>query len=254
MNRGLDLRYDLDLTLEEAAKGGDREIQITRSENCETCQATGAKPGTTPTSCTECGGSGQKQDIKTGKGMRMVRLTTCTKCRGRGQWIESPCETCQGTGHIFTPHVLKVEIPAGIDDGMIIRLAGQGEPQAKDGPPGDLLIRPHLRPHPTLQRQGNDLFAMTSLSFVDAALGTKIPIKGLGEDSLMVTVPPGTQSGTSLRLHGRGMPRLEEKGKGDLFVIVEVRTPANITPQQRTLLEEFARLEKSRALQQEHTK
>jgi molecular chaperone DnaJ len=253
LNRGRDLRYDLDLTLEEAARGGEREIQITRSEKCETCHASGAKPGTTPTPCSECGGSGQNQDIKTGKGMRMVRLTTCTKCQGQGHWIESPCETCHGTGHIFTPHMLKVEIPSGIDDGMIIRLAGQGEPQAKDGPPGDLLIRPHLRPHPTLQRQGSNLFAMTSLSFVDAALGTKVPIKGLGEDSLMVTVPPGTQSGTSLRLHGRGMPRLEEKGKGDLFVIVEVRTPTDITPQQRTLLEEFARLEKIKALQQEHT-
>ena len=126
LNRGRDLRYDLDLTLEEAARGGEREIQITRSEKCETCHASGAKPGTTPTTCSECKGTGQKQDIKTGKGMRMVRLPTCTKCQGRGQWIESPCETCQGTGHIFTPHTLKVEIPSCIDDGMIIRLAGFG--------------------------------------------------------------------------------------------------------------------------------
>lgn len=242
--RGLDLRYDLDLTLEEAAKGGEREIHITRSEKCDVCQGSGAKPGTTPTTCSECGGAGQKQDVKTGKGMRMVRLTTCAKCQGRGRWIPSPCESCQGTGFRFKPHTLKVHIPSGIDDGMIIRLAGQGEPQANGGPPGDLLIRPHLRPHPKLQRQGSTLITVASLSMVDAALGTKIPIEGLGGDALMVTVPPGTQGGTSLRIHGRGMPKLEGKGKGDLFVIVEVRTPTHLTSQQRKLLEEYAKLEK----------
>ena len=253
MNRGLDLRYDLDLALEEAAKGGERDIHITRSENCGTCQATGAKPGTTPTTCTECGGSGQKQQVKAGKGVRMVTLTTCAKCQGQGHWIESPCEVCHGTGHVFTPHTIKVQIPSGIDDGMIIRLAGQGEPSATGGSSGDLLIRPHLRAHPTLQRQGSNLFTTTSLSFVDAALGTKVPIQGLGGASLKVTIPPGTQSGTSLRIHSQGMPRLDASGKGDLFVIVEVRTPTDITPQQRTLLEEFARLEKSKMPQQQNT-
>jgi molecular chaperone DnaJ len=206
MNRGLDLRYDLVLTLEEAAKGGDRDIRITRSEKCGTCHGTGAKPDTTPTTCMECGGSGQKQQVKTGKGVRMVTLTTCLKCQGQGQWIESPCETCHGTGHIFTPHTLQVQIPPGIDDGMIIRLAGKGEPSATGGSSGDLLIRPHLRAHPTLQRQGSNLFTTTSLSFVDAALGTNVPIQGLGGASLKVAVPPGTQSGTSLRIHGQGIP------------------------------------------------
>lgn len=244
--RGSDLRYDLDLTLKEAAQGGDREIRITRSEKCESCKSTGAKPGTQPTTCSECGGSGQKQEVKTGKGMRMVTFTTCAKCHGQGHWIEFPCDTCHGSGFLFKPHNLKVSIPSGIDDGMVIRLAGQGEPQPQGGPSGDLLIRPHLRPHPTLQRQGSDLFTLTSISLVEAALGIKIPIEGLGGKSLMVKVPAGTQSGTSLRIHGRGMPRLDTKGTGDLLVIVEVRTPTDMTPQQRKLLEEYNRLEKEK--------
>ncbi len=243
VDRGLDLRYDLDLTLEEAAKGGDREIRVTRSEPCETCHGSGAKPGTSPATCTDCGGSGQRQDKKTGKGMQIVRLTTCPTCLGRGHWIPTPCETCQGTGNQFRSHTLKVHIPPGIDDGMIIRLAGQGEDHAQGGRAGDLLIRPHLHPHPTLKRQGNDLFAMTPISFVKAALGTKISVQGLSGETLLVTIPPGTQSGTTFRLHGRGMPRLDAKGHGDLYVIVEVRIPTHMTPQQRQILEEYDRLD-----------
>lgn len=245
--RGVDLRYDLDLTLEEAARGGDREIHITRSEKCPTCRGTGAKPGTKPTVCSVCAGTGQKQQVKSGKGVRMVTLTMCPRCSGRGQWIESPCSTCQGNGYNFAPHTLKVQIPQGIDDGMVIRLPGQGEPNANGGPPGDLLIRSHLRPHPTLQRQGNDLYTRRPINIVNAALGTELLIKGLGEDVLKITVPSGTQSGTALRISGKGMPKFNQKGKGDLFVIVEVRTPTDLTSEQRKLLEEYARLEGQRS-------
>lgn len=245
-SRGVDLRYDLDLTLEDAAKGGERVIEFTRSEKCKTCNASGAKPGTKPTACGECKGSGQKQEVKTGKGVRMVTFTTCAKCRGRGVLIESPCPKCHGNSYEFVPHSLKVQIPAGIDDGMVVRLAGQGEPNADGGPPGDLLIRTHLRPHPSLQRQGDHLYTAAAVNLADAALGTRVSIPCLGGETVQVMVPPGTQSGTYLRLKGKGMPRIGEKGKGDLFVIVEVRTPTDLTSRQRELLQEFARLEAKR--------
>lgn len=248
--RGVDLRYDLDLTLEEAAKGGKREIQITQSEKCPLCGGSGAKSGTQSIKCPDCEGTGQKQHVKTGKGMRMVTLTTCEKCRGRGQWVQSPCDSCQGNGFQFSPHILKVQIPAGVDDGMAIRLAGQGEPNANGGPPGDLIIRPHLRPHVSLQRQGDHLYTVTSMTFVDAALGTKLPINGLGGESIIVTIPAGTQSGTALRLNGKGMPRINQKGKGDLYVIVEVRTPTEMNSEQQKLLQEYARLEVKRTQRQ----
>jgi len=244
--RGADLRYDLDLAFEEAAKGGERIIHITRSEKCDTCRGSGAKPGTTPTKCSECNGTGQKQEVKTGKGMRMVTLTTCAKCHGRGQWIETPCDACRGNGVQFAPHSLKVQIPAGIDDGMMIRLAGQGEANANGGPPGDLLVRTHLRPHPSFERHGDDLYTVTTVGFPEAALGTKIPVTALGGETIRVTVPAGTQSGTSLRLPGKGMPRLGGKGKGDLFVVVEVRTPTDLTARQKKLLEELTGLETKR--------
>jgi molecular chaperone DnaJ len=245
--RGADLHYDLELSLEEAARGGERTIQITRSERCKTCNGSGAKPGTKPATCVDCKGTGQKEQVQTGKGVRMVTVTPCSRCGGRGVWIESPCPDCRGNGFQFASHRLKVRIPAGVDDGMAIRLAGQGEMNADGGPPGDLLIRTHLRPHPSFQRQGSDLFTAAAVSLTDAALGTKIMVPCLGGETVHVTIPAGTQSGTHLRLGGKGMPRLGEKGKGDLFVVVDVRTPTNLTPRQRELLQEFAKLEAKRA-------
>ncbi|MEW6246338.1 MAG: molecular chaperone DnaJ [Nitrospirota bacterium] len=244
--RGVDLRYDLDLTLEEAAKGGEREIQITRSEACALCAGSGAKPGTKPKPCGECDGTGHKQQVRTERRVRMVTLTTCPRCRGTGQVIESPCQECGGKGIRFVAHTLKVRIPPGIDDGMLIRLAGQGEANADGGPPGDLLIQPRIQPHPVFQRQGADLYVAKAISFPEAALSTKIPLTGLGGESIHVAVPAGTQSGTALRLSGKGMPRLGGRGKGDLFVVVEVKTPTQLTPRQRELIEEFAKLEKEK--------
>ncbi len=247
--RGVDLRYDLDLTLEEAAKGGEREIQITRSEACALCAGTGAKPGTKPKPCGECDGTGHKQQVRTDQRMRMVTLTTCPRCRGTGRLVESPCQECHGNGIRFVAHTLKVRIPPGIDDGMLIRLAGQGEANADGGPPGDLLIQPRIRPHAVFERHGADLYVAKSITFPEAVLGTKIPLTGLGGESIHVAVPAGTQSGTTLRLSGKGMPRLGGKGKGDLFVGVEVRTPTELTPRQRKLIEEFAELEKEKRRQ-----
>ncbi|HSC57155.1 MAG TPA: J domain-containing protein [Nitrospira sp.] len=244
--RGIDLRYDLDLTLEEAARGGVRDIRITRSEKCVPCGGTGAKAGTKPLSCPECKGTGQKQEVRTRKDVRLVTLITCARCQGRGHIVESACPLCEGNGYQFIPHMLKVRIPPGVDDGMMIRLSGQGEANVNGGPPGDLLIRPHIRPHPTLERRGDNLFTVQTVTFPDAALGKKLRVTGLGEDLLQVMMPAGTQSGTTLRVKGKGMPKFGAKGKGDLFVVVEVRTPTDLTEHERELLQELARLQQDR--------
>lgn len=240
--RGADLRYDVELTLEEAARGGEREIQLTRSEKCTDCGGSGAKTGTSPRTCSDCGGTGQKQQTKMRNDVRFVTLTTCARCEGRGQIVDSPCLRCQGSGYRFLPHLLKVKVPPGIDDGMVIRLSGQGEANANGGPPGDLLISPHIRRHPIFERHGDDLYLVQPVSFPDAALGRKLPVFGLGGETLHVTIPAGTQSGTALRLNGKGMPKVGEKGKGDLFVVVEVRTPTELSDRERTLLQELAKL------------
>ena len=245
--RGVDLRYDLELTLEEAARGGEREIHVTRSEKCAPCGGSGAKAGTKPLSCPDCGGTGQKQDVKMRKDVRLVTLTTCVRCQGRGQIVESPCPLCQGSGYRFLAHTLKVKVPPGVDDGMMIRLPGQGEANANGGPPGDLLIRPHLQRHPTFERHGDDLYMVQSVTFPDAALGRKLRVAGLGGEGLQVMIPAGTQSGTALRLNGKGMPKVGGKGKGDLFVVVEVRTPTDLSDRERMLLQELAKLQLSQS-------
>lgn len=243
--RGVDLRYDIELTLEEAARGGEREIHLTRSEKCTDCEGTGAKAGTKPLSCPDCRGTGQKQDVKMRKDVRFVTLTTCGRCEGRGQIVESPCPLCQGNGYRFLPHTLKVKVPPGIDDGMIIRLPSQGEANANGGPPGDLLISPHVRRHLTFQRHGDNLYMAQSVTFPEAALGKKLAVTGLGGETLQVAIPAGTQSGTALRLSGKGMPKVGEKGKGDLFVVVEVRTPADLSDRERELLQELRKLQRA---------
>ncbi len=243
--RGVDLRYDIELTLEEAARGGEREIHLTRSEKCTDCGGSGAKTGTKPLTCPDCQGTGQKQDVKMRNDMRLVTLTTCLRCQGRGHIVDSPCPLCQGGGYQFLPHALKVKVPPGVDDGMVIRLPGQGEANADGGPSGDLLIRPHIRRHPVFERHGADLYTIRPVTFPDAALGRKLRVSGLGGETLQVTIPAGTQSGTALRLSGKGMPRIGEKGKGDLYVVVEVRTPTDLSDRERALLLELANLQSS---------
>jgi len=238
-HQGADLRYDLHLTLDDAAKGGDRVIELTRSDICKTCGGSGAKPGTKPISCAECHGSGEKQQARTEKHMQVVTLTTCPRCHGRGQFIESPCAPCNGSGLQFLPHAIKAHIPAGVEHGTPLRLAGQGEAGPQGAPPGDLLVRIYIQPHATLKRDGADLYAMAPISFPDAALGTKVTVPCLDDEKVIVTVPPGTQQGTLLCARGKGMPRLRGRGKGDLYVVIEVNTPTELTPRQRELLREF---------------
>jgi molecular chaperone DnaJ len=236
---GTDLQYELSLTLEEAAKGGERLISITRSDRCKTCAGSGAKPGTQPVTCSDCQGSGQKQQTRAEKAMRFVTITSCARCFGRGTFIESPCPICHGSGLEFVPHQIKVQIPAGIDDGMMLRLVGQGEAAPPGGEPGNLLVRVFVKAHAFLKREGDDLYSGAAIDFASAALGGKIEVPCLGGEKVKVTIPPGTQSGTGLRLRGKGMPRLNARGRGDLYVVVAVRTPTDLTPRQRELLREF---------------
>jgi molecular chaperone DnaJ len=244
--KGADLYYDLGLTLDDAAKSGERIISITRSERCKTCGGNGAKPGTQPVTCADCQGSGQKQRIKSDRGMKVITVSSCARCMGKGVFIETPCPTCHGTGIELLAHEIKMHVPAGIDDGMMLRLAGQGEAASEGGLPGDLLVRISIAPHPTLRREGENLYTLMPISFPDAALGTKLSIDCLGGENVRLTVPPGIQSGTALRARGKGMPRLHRRGKGDLFVVVEVKTPTRLTPRQRELLRQF-KLESERA-------
>jgi molecular chaperone DnaJ len=229
----------LHLALNEAARGGERLIKLTRSDRCKNCNGSGAKPGTNPVTCTECRGTGEKQQVRADKTMRVVTLTTCTRCDGRGMFIESPCITCKGAGLQFLPHSIKMQIPAGVEHGMLLRLAGQGEAGPQGTPPGDLLVRIYIQPHPTLKRDGDDLYAAVPISLPDAALGTKVTVPCLEAQKVIVTVPPGSQHGTLLRARGKGMPRFHGKGKGDLYVMVEVKTPTDLTARQRELLREF---------------
>ena len=240
---GTDLHYELSLTLDEAARGGERLIHLTRSDRCKTCGGSGAKPGTQPANCSECDGKGEKQQVRTEKAMKVITLSACARCKGRGVFIESSCATCQGTGYEFSPHTIKIQVPAGVEEGMLLRLAGQGEVDPKGGVPGDLLVRTAIQPHPQLKREGPNLYTVIPVSFPNAALGTKVTIPCLNGENVRMIVPPGTQSGTALRARGKGMPHLHGKGKGDLFVVVEVRTPTELTARQRELLREFARLD-----------
>jgi molecular chaperone DnaJ len=251
--RGEDIHYDLKLNLLEAAKTGEHLIHLTRSDRCKTCNGTGAKPGTQPVSCSDCEGRGERQHIRTEKATKVITLSPCARCKGRGAIVESSCENCHGTGYEFRPHTIKVQVPAGVEDGMLLRLTGQGDPSPQGGAPGDLLVRILVSPHPRLKRDGANLYAVVAVSFPDAALGTKVTVPCLNGDNVRVTVPPGTQSGTALCARGKGMPRLHGKGKGDLFVVVEVRTPTELTDRQRELLSEFARLESGRGSASSHS-
>jgi molecular chaperone DnaJ len=241
--RGANVRFDLKLTLDQAARGGEHVLHLTRIEHCQSCHGSGAKAGTQPIACSECRGTGERQQIRNAGAMKVVTLSSCTRCHGRGTFIESPCATCGGTGSVSLPHKIKVQIPAGIDHGMVLRLAGQGEADTKGAHPGDLLVQIYIEPHPLLKRDGNDLYTVVSVTFSDAALGTKTLVPHLAGEQVRLTIPPGTQSGTTLRVRGKGMPRLDGRGTGSLFVVVKVQTPVDLTPRQKELLREFKQLE-----------
>ncbi|KPF65937.1 molecular chaperone DnaJ [alpha proteobacterium AAP81b] len=241
--RGQDLRYDLEMTLEEAFAGKAATLEVEVAAACEPCNGTGAKPGTAARQCQTCGGQGR---VGMRQGLFMVERT-CPTCHGTGQTIADPCDTCHGAGRVEKAKTLNVNIPRGVDDGTRIRVAGEGEAGARGGPPGDLYIFVNLKPHRIFRREGTTLFCTAPISITTAALGGDIDVPGLDREAAAVRVPAGTQSGKQFRVRGRGMPALNGGapggGFGDLVVQIDVETPVKLTKRQRELLEEFQAIE-----------
>lgn len=233
--RGADLRYNMDITLEEAFAGKSAQLRIPTTVSCEACSGTGAKPGSKPKTCGTCGGHGR---VRASQGFFSVERT-CPTCQGRGQVIEDPCANCSGSGRITKERVLSVNIPAGVEDGTRIRLANEGEAGFRGGPPGDLYIFLSIEPHAFFQRDGQDLYCRAPVSMVTAALGGAFEVPTIDGGRAQVKVPEGTQSGKRFRLGGKGMPVLRSKAVGDLYVQVDVETPRALTKRQKELLAEF---------------
>lgn len=238
VQRGADLRYDLEVTLEDAAQGIKTKIQIPRLESCAGCQGLGSAPGTTPGTCPTCNGVGQ---VRYQQGFFSVSRT-CSYCRGTGKVIKDPCKDCNGEGRIAKERTLEIKIPPGVDSGARLRVQGEGEAGVGGGPAGDLYVVISLKEHQVFERQDNNLYCTVPVSFSQAALGAEITVPTLeGEESLKIG--EGTQTGKVFRLKGRGMPALGGRGRGDLFVAVNIVTPTNLVREQRKLLEELAKFE-----------
>lgn len=232
--RGADLRYNLEITLEQAAHGTETRIRIPTMEECETCKGSGAKPGTQPKTCTTCNGQGQ---VRVTQGFFSIQQT-CPKCHGTGKIIPEPCITCHGAGRVKKHKTLSVNIPSGINEGDRIRLAGEGEPGVNGGPPGDLYVQMQIQAHQVFTRDNDDLHCEMPVSFATAALGGELEIPTL-EGSAKIKVPAETQSGKIFRLRGKGIRGVRSHAQGDLFCHVVVETPVNLTERQRELLKEF---------------
>ena len=237
--RGADLRFNMEITLEEAFVGKTAQVRLPTSVTCEACSGSGAKPGTKPKICQHCGGHGR---IRHTQGGFFTLERTCPICQGRGQVIENPCPTCIGSGRVTRERTLSVNIPPGVEEGTRIRLAGEGEAGMRGGPPGDLYIFLSLAGHELFQRDGADLHCRVPISMVTAALGGEFEVPSIDGSKARVKVPSGTQSGRRFRLSGKGMPVLRAKQHGDMYVQVVVETPQNLTRRQRELLGEFEKL------------
>jgi molecular chaperone DnaJ len=233
--RGADLRYNLEITLEEAFQGKTATIKIPTAATCEVCSGTGAKAGSKPRPCPTCGGQGR---VRATQGFFSVERT-CPNCHGCGEVIDNPCDACGGAGRVTRERTLSVNVPPGVEDGTRIRLAGEGEAGLRGGPTGDLYIFLSLKPHAFFQRDGADLFCRVPISMVTAALGGEVAVPTIDGSDAKVKVPEGTQSGKQFRLRAKGMPVLRSRDVGDLYIQVVVETPQNLTKRQRELLAEF---------------
>ncbi|MEY4500315.1 MAG: hypothetical protein RIS52_205 [Pseudomonadota bacterium] len=233
--RGADLRYDMEISLEEAYHGKETEVRIDVSAQCDPCGGSGAKPGTSAKACGTCGGRGQ---VRMQQGFFVVERP-CATCRGAGQVIETPCSACRGQGRVDKAKTLAVNVPSGVDDGTRIRLTGEGEAGERGAPAGDLYIFLHVTRHSLFERDGTTLFARAPISFTTAALGGTITVPGLDRVGHEIRIPAGIQSGKQLRQRGAGMPVLNGRGQGDLVVQIEVETPTKLSGKQKDLLEQF---------------
>ena len=238
--RGEDLRYTLTVEFREAVFGKETEITVPRTETCDVCHGSGARPGTRPETCGVCRGTGQQETVQHTPFGRIVNRRTCAACGGRGRIVRERCGSCGGSGRVRRMRRINVRIPPGVDEGSQLRISGEGEAGLRGGPPGDLYIIIRVKPHDFFEREGDDIYCEVPLTFVQAALGDEIEVPTLTE-KVKLRIPPGTQTGTYFRLKGKGVPRLRGYGAGDQHVRVTVVTPTNLTEYQKELLREFAK-------------
>jgi len=241
-DQGMDLETEVEMTLEQVSVGADKSLEFERMDFCETCSGSGAKPGTTPDKCVQCGGYGQvQQQVQSFFGMS-VRIIACPRCKGKGQIVSDPCGECRGSGRRKKKRVLSVHVPAGISDGQVVRVRGEGEPGTSGTARGDLHVYVRVRPHPLLGRRNDDVVCQVPISFTQAALGGKVGVPTLtGQEEIDVSA--GSQNGDVITLKQRGLPNIRSGRKGDQYVQVFVEVPKKLTTAQRELLEQFAATE-----------
>ncbi|MBI4258885.1 MAG: molecular chaperone DnaJ [Thaumarchaeota archaeon] len=238
--RGTDLRYDMDLTLEDVVKGVTTSIEVPRTEKCNTCGGSGAQPGTSPRTCPKCGGEGQVQNLRSAGFARFVTVQTCGACRGRGSLIDRPCQTCRGMGVEKRTRTISVNVPPGVDEGSSLRIRGQGDVSLEGGAQGDLYVVTHVKSHPVFRREGDDLVVEKTISFPDAALGCQLRVLTINGE-VELNIPPGTKSGSVFKLKGKGVPRINGYGRGDELVVVRINVPSKLSQKQRDLLRDLAK-------------
>jgi len=237
--RGEDVEVTLDLPFEGAVFGAERPITFRGIVPCPACSGSGARPGTTPITCTQCGGSGQQRRVRQSILGQVVSATPCTRCRGLGEVIESRCTDCRGDGRRVDNRTITVDVPSGVDNGTTLRISGAGAPALRGGVPGDLYVHVRVAPHPRFERSGTDLVTSEHVSMAQAALGAEIDVETL-DGTETIAIPPGTQTGRIVRLKGRGVPEVRGRNRGDLHIQIVVDTPAGLTKDQERLLREFA--------------
>jgi len=240
VQRGQDLRYDLHLTLEEAVFGTSKEISLTKHASCARCTGSGMEPGSQRTRCTRCEGSGEIRRMQQSIFGQFVNVTLCDRCNGEGQVISDPCSECQGRGVVRAKQTVAVDVPPGADEGIQLRLTGQGEPAPRGGVAGHLYVVLHVQPHRFFKRQGNDLLLEMPINVAQATLGDEFSIPTLDAKEIPLKIPAGTQSGRIVRIRGEGVPFLREHGRGDLQVHIKVRTPTELTDEQKKLFRQLA--------------
>ncbi len=237
-HRGVDLQAEVRLTFEESVAGAEKEVEITRAEVCSACHGSKAEPGTTPIRCSACGGTGEERRVRQTFLGPMVNVSTCSKCGGSGEVIPTPCKVCRGAGLERKTRILRVPVPAGVDDGTQIRLSGEGEPGQFGGPPGNLFIMVRVQPHEFFRRRNSDLWMELGINFNQAVTGTDVLVATANGDATL-HIPAGTQPGQVFRLRGKGMPHLQHNGHGDFLVVVNVLVPATLSSEQKKLLSQL---------------
>jgi len=236
--RGNDLRTNISISFEEAVFGVDREVEIRRQELCPVCDGTGAEPGTTPETCPDCGGAGQVRQVQNTLLGSFVNITTCPRCGGQGKVVRTPCQECRGSRRVYANRTIEVSIPAGVDDGMTIRVSGQGEPGDLNGPSGNLYITLNVKPHKYFKRRDTDVILEMQINVAQAALGDTVTVPTLDGDR-QITVPDGTQSGAIFRLRGLGIPQLRGSGRGDQLIVAQVAIPKRLSDEQKDLFQQL---------------